>query len=480
LAQQVSKPPEQPEQHEVQSHISQPLHRQQKRFGVFVLLALVSVLILSSSTLLLLSLTQKTIQQPFTTPGANGTSTQQHSPIAAVTATVTPDKNVTAIATPPLFAPGNTLVPPLQLPAGHYVLYEQQNTIYVVAATGGLSQVVHAPGYIYNQAVHPILTPSGQLLYSGNGVWLTGIFGGTARQITPLAPDDTITSMALSNDGTTVAWSTEPVSGNGLLDIYAGPLTAPVKVFERPTTNCPCFRVFAFLNSAGKQSNTSLLLTDGQQSHESLQFGLWSLDLTEPLAATPHLLLDGDSPQGPLALAPSSNVLLYSTYEGSVAVPTDGSVPADVAILNYANSLKVTTLDGQPLAFANSQVILAGQREFGNSAAYHWVTTPVFTSDGHMLIYVEFASQSQDPYDRSNALFIAYVNGTGKHLQVEKPQLMATSNALLLELGAWFNDHILTFYGDGTLYALDIRTGAVATITQTEAYARIIAVVGDV
>jgi hypothetical protein len=55
---------------------------------------------------------------------------------------------------------------------------------------------------------------------------------------------------------------------------------------------------------------------------------------------------------------------------------------------------------------------------------------------------------------------------------------MATTNAQLLELGVWFNGNILTLYADGTLYAMDIRNGTVATIAQTGAYARIIAVAG--
>jgi len=71
------------------------------------------------------------------------------------------------------------------------------------------------------------------------------------------------------------------------------------------------------------------------------------------------------------------------------------------------------------------------------------------------------------------------MSGSGKHLRVSNPQLMATSNANLLELGPWFNNHILTFYGDGSLYAMDIQTGAVATIVQTGVYARIIAVRGN-
>jgi hypothetical protein len=63
-------------------------------------------------------------------------------------------------------------------------------------------------------------------------------------------------------------------------------------------------------------------------------------------------------------------------------------------------------------------------------------------------------------------------------LRVSQAQLLATSNVRLLELGAWFDNHILTVYGDGSLYAIDIQSGAVATIVQTGAYARIIAVVG--
>ena len=283
--------------------------------------------------------------------------------------------------------------------------------------------------------------------------------------------------MALSSDGTTIAWSTEPAGGDGLIDIYAGPLTAPTRVFEQSSSACPCFRVFAFMNGQGKQGDTTLLLTDGQQSHEAIQFGLWTLNITDPASARPHLVMDeGNSQQGPLALAPQSNVLLYSSYEGEVPMPTDKSVPDDVATLNYPNSLDMTTVDGQPLA--TSQVLLSEQHALSNRAVYHWETTPVFTPDGHTLLYVEFSSQTQAPYDRSSALFEVQVSGSGKNLNVSKPQLMAGSTARLLELGPWLNNHILTFYGDGTLYALDIQSGAVATIAQTKTYARIIAVVG--
>jgi hypothetical protein len=465
---------------EAEPHISKPLPVHHARFsfvGIIVLLVLISILILSSTSLLLPNLIQV-----FTYQGlqiAKRTPSVQPAHTFHVSPTPTTDPDATPAAAPPIIAPNNAVTPPLQLPSGREIIYEQQNSIYMVSSTGGGSpQVLSTPGYIYNQAVRPVLTPSGQLLYSGDGIYLADIFGDTPEKIATLAPNLVITSMALSNDGTMVAWSTEPASGDGVIDVYAGSLTAPGKVFEQSSTTCPCFRVFAFMNGSVKQGDTTLLLTDGQQSHESIQFGLWTLDLTNPLSALPQPLLDGNSPQGPLALAPFGNVLLYSTYEGQVPEPTDSSVPDDLAVLKYANSLKVTTLAGHPLAMSTSQVLLAEQHELANSAAYHWVTTPVFTVDGHAVIYVEFSTQTQPPYDRTSALFMATISGSGKQLRVGSAQLMATSNVKLLELGAWLSNHILTFYGDGKLYAVDILSGAVATIAQTGVYARVIAVVG--
>ncbi len=480
MTQQVSNPTERPD--EERAHISEPLAVQGTRFsfiGITILLVLISIVILSSIGLLLPNLVQVyTHTGPYK---AVGTATARSGHTTSVSSTPTTDQNVTPTATPPIFTPNNATAPSLQLPAGREIIYEQQNNIYMISSTGNaLPQVLTTPGYSYNQAVRPLITPSGQLLYSGDGIYLTDIFGGTTEKIASLAANQVVTSLALSSDGTTVAWSTEPASGNGVIDLYAGPLTSPTKVFEQSSSSCPCFRIFAFMNGAAKQGDTTLLLTDGQQSQEAIQFGLWSLDLSNSnaLEATPHPLLDGDSPQGPLILDPYSNVLLYSSYEGQVPKPTDGSVPDDLAVLKYANSLAVTTLDGHPLALDSSQVLLSEQHELRNSAAYHWVSTPVFTVDGSTLIYVEFSTQAQPPYDRSSALFMAKISGTGKQLRVGKAQLMATSNAKLLELGPWFNTKILTFYGDETLYAMNVQTGAVATITQTGAYARIIAVVG--
>lgn len=474
MSQQVSNPPEPKD--EEKPRISKPLPVQPGRFsstGIVILLVLISILIISSTSLLLPNLVQ-VYTQTNSSADVSSSATAQSKHAVSLSPTPTTGQNVTPTATPPIFTPNNTTAPSLQLPSGHEIIYEQQNNIYMMSSTGGETpQVLSTPGYIYNRAVRPLLTPSGQLLYSGDGIYLMDLSGGTPEKIAALAANQVITSLALSSDGKMAAWSTGPASGNGVIDLYAGPLATPGKVFEQSSSTCPCFRIFAFMD------NTTLLLTDGQQSHEAIQFGLWALDISNPLNTTAQPLLDGNSPQGPLALAPYGYVLLYSSYEGQVPKPTDGSVPDDLAVLKYANSLKVTTLDGHPLKMDTSHVLLAEQHELHNSAAYHWVETPVFTVDGHTIIYVEFSTEAQPPYDRSNALFVAKISGSGKQLRVSNAQLMATSNANLLELGPWFNNHILTFYGDGSLYAMDIQTGAVATIVQTGAYARIIAVLNS-
>ena len=47
-----------------------------------------------------------------------------------------------------------------------------------------------------------------------------------------------------------------------------------------------------------------------------------------------------------------------------------------------------------------------------------------------------------------------------------------------MELGAWFNNHIITFYADGYLYAMDLQTNALTTLARTKTYASIVAVIG--
>ena len=442
---------------------------------ITILLTLVGLLVVSSLGALLFSVVQ----------AASGSATLTPTVIASQTAsagktTPTPALSPTPVSDAPFSPPNNAALPVLQLPTGHMLIYEERNGIYLIPGTDGTPQQLSTPGYLYNEAVRPILTPTGQLLYSGpGGIWLINIFTGITTQVATLAPNQVITAMTLSSDGTTIAWSTQAANGSGAIAVFAGSLNAPVKVFEQSSARCPCFRVFGFLNASGKQGNNTLLLTDSQQSYEAIQYGLWSIDLTAPpLTAQPSLLLPENTSQGPLALAPYSNILLYSTYEGDIPVPTDGSVPTDIGTLTYPNSLDVTTLDGRPLKTDITQTLLPEQHDLPNSAEYHWITTPVFTPDGHSIIYVEFSSLSQPPYDRSSAIFIASISGVGKSLRIGKPQLLLTSTARLVELGGWFSNNVLTIYADNALYALNIQHDTIANIIHTYTYARVIGAVG--
>ena len=126
------------------------------------------------------------------------------------------------------------------------MIYEQQNGLYAVSTGSNVAEQIPTTGFVYDEAVTPILTPNGQILYAGNGIWITDIFGGTPTKIADLAPGQLITSMALSSDGKMIAWSTESVDGTGLIDIHAGPLASPSVVFEQSALNCPCFRIFSF------------------------------------------------------------------------------------------------------------------------------------------------------------------------------------------------------------------------------------------
>ena len=442
---------------------------------VIILLSLVGLLVVSSLGALLFNVIQAASGSTALTPTASASQTT-----LAGKATPAPTLSPTPVSDAPFSPPDNAPIAVLQLPTGHTLIYEEDTGIYLVSSAGGTPQQLSTPGYLYNEAARPILTPADELLYSGtNGIWLINIFTGITTRVAALAPNQVITAMMLSSDGTTIAWSTQAANGGGVIAVFAGSLTAPVKVFAQSSTHCPCFRVFSFLNGKGKQGNDTLLLTDSQQSYEAIQYGLWSLDLTAPpLTAQPSLLLPENTSQGPLALAPYSNVLLYSSYEGDIPVPTDGSVPPDIGTLTYPNSLDVTTLAGRPLKTDITQTLLPEQHDLPNSAEYHWITTPVFTPDGHSIIYVEFSSLSQPPYDRSSAIFSASISGAGKSLRVGQPQLLLTSTARLVELGGWFSNNVLTIYADNALYALNIQHDTIAAIIHTYTYARIIGSVG--
>jgi hypothetical protein len=471
----VTDPPKQRLQ-----RISQPLQDAHvgirfTKAGVFSLLILIVLLLLLFSGQLLVNLIQVNGRHAkANTLGthSNPISTRHNSTILTPTPTFDQD------AASPIFTPGNASITPLQLPASFSVIYQQVDGLYIVSGSDTVPHKIPATGYVYSEAVPPILMPSGQLLYSGNGIWLMDPFGGTSTQIAVLPPGQVITSMALSSDGSKIAWTTEPVDGTGNIDVYAGPLAAPAIVYEQPALDCPCFRIFSFAKGVGSKANNTLLLTDDRGSNEAVQYGLWSLDLTQTLSI-PQLILDEDPQQGPLALTPIGSGLLYSSNEGAVPVPTDNSVPTSIAALSYANDLNLTTMSGSSLTLGASQKVLVKQDNLSNSAQYHWVTTPLFSPDARTLAYIEFSSDSQDPYDRHSALYTVQISGSGTHIHAGKPKLIATSTELLMELGAWLNNHIITFYADGSLYAMDLQTNAITTLARTNTYANIIAVIGS-
>lgn len=480
MAQQVSRPPEEePAQKQLLQSVSPSFMQPAivvpvSRTGIISLLVVVSLLLLLFTGLLLNSAWQL-LKQP--APVAN---THQHTVLSQGQ-----DSDA------PLTVVGRAAPVTLRLPSGRYVIYEQQNGLYTVSTSGGTPQLIATPGYIYNRATPPIITPSGQLLYSGDGLWLTDIYNGFSQQIATLDPGQIITSLVLSSDGTKVAWSTEPVDGNGNAAIHEGPLLQSRVIYQHAASDCPCFRVFSFYDSHERPPDSALLLADDRGDHRAVRYGLWMLDLNQPAIndqasqaskdTQPQLqqLMGEDTQQGPLVLAPYTNTLLYSSFEGVMQQPTDDSVPQEIATLSYANSLVMTTLSGKTPTIGTQQTILSEQHALNNQAQYHWVTTPRFTLDGNTLVYVEFTSDAQAPFDRHSAFYTVQVSGSGSSLHTGRPQLLATSNDRFVELGSWVNGHVVTFYSDGTIYALDITTGAVATIEQTNVYAHPVAVVGQ-
>lgn len=479
MTQQVGRPPE---EKLAQKHLSSPVATPLvpstpevavSRVGIISLLVVVSLLFLLFTGLLFNSAWQL-IRQP-TSSSAVGNAHTVH-------------KQGGQDSDAPLTVAGRTVPMTPTLPGGRYVIYEQQNSLYAVLATGGTPQLISTPGYVYSRATPPIVTPSGQLLYSGDGLWLTDIFNGFSQQIATLNPGQIITSLVLSSDGTKVAWSTEPVDGSGNVAIYEGPLQQSSLIYQHAASACPCFRVFSFYTSPQRPDDSVLLLADDRGDHRAVRYGLWMLDMNQPAInnrngkdVQPQMqqLISEDTQQGPLLLAPYTNMLLYSSFEGVMQQPTDDSVPQEIATLNYPNSLVMTTLNGKTPTLGAQQTILSEQHALSNQAQYHWVTTPRFTPDGRSLLYIEFTSDAQAPFDRHSAFYTVPISGSGASLRVGRPQLLATSNDQFVELGNWLNGHIITMYSDGALYALDITTGAVATIVHTNVYAHPVAIVGQ-
>jgi hypothetical protein len=353
------------------------------------------------------------------------------------------------------------------------LLVEQQHGLALIPTHGGPVKSLVTPGYSYNQAVPPILLPSGQILYSGNGIWITSLTHPVPRQVVSLPVDQVLTSLVVNDDASMFAWSTSPAQGKGLVKIYAGPLDHILLVYQRSAALCPCLRAFSFLRASATQS--TLLLSDDRSDHHPVNYGLWSLDLTKFPGAQPQLLRSPDPTQGPLAFSSRNNTLLYAPAKGFVPAPTDSSVPDELASQSYANSLSLLSLDPQTAHINSEQEVVPVQRQHSNSAEYHWVTTPRFSLDGGTLAYILFSSDVAQPYDRHNALYLATLsNGQ----PTSRPQLLASSMADFIELGPWLSNQFLSLYADGSIYILDTQSnGLVRLGTLSGEYTRILSVV---
>ena len=362
-----------------------------------------------------------------------------------------------------------------QLPRS--LVYEQASQLWIVSSWNGVPQKLFTPGYLYSRGVPPLITPSGQLVYGGDGVWLTDPFAGHARRIARLPVGQIITSMALSQDGSQLAWSSVLVSGKGTINLYAGPLEATVLVHQQPANLCPCFRIFSFLRDYKSLGEKTLLLTEDHGDHGAVQHGLWILNLE----AQPRQLLASDPPQGPLALAPDGNHLLYASWEGYTPVPRNGSLPVDAEPLSYANDLNIATIDPQVPKLANSQVIVQGQPlpqpEAMATATYHWIMTLRFSPNGSTLAYLVFTSDIKGNFNRYSIIYTVTVKNSETQITLGSPQRVAFGSSGYYELGDWLDEHYLALYGNGGLYTLDIQHGKVTRIILTKEYARIIGAV---
>ncbi len=370
------------------------------------------------------------------------------------------------------------------------LVYVQQDGIWLASLSKeGTPHHLVTPHYRYNQAVMPLLTPSGDLIYAADdGIRLLHInaLNGTTsadKLLASLADDTVVTSLVLNADGSQMAWSAAPRSGNGTITFYAGSLEATRQIYQQAAGHCPCWRVFAFASA----STSDLLLTEDHNDHLQVQHGLWLLKNTP--GKQPYQLLPGDPPQGPLAFSSQNNRIVYSSWEGYVPVWEQQTELTSLRTRSYANDLLLSSIPDElaPLRTPQAIVPLQPAQQVPDTQAasrtgtptvvpypYHWETTPRFSADGESLLYIQFTVSSQAPFERYSTLYradLSQVNASTNPLPV---QPLATAPHSYVEAGSWIDEDTITLYADQTLYALNIQQGVVTTLTTTNGYAQII------
>lgn len=358
---------------------------------------------------------------------------------------------------------------PPRLPANTGVLYTVGNVIYLLT-NNTIPEALNMPGY--NSFISPILTSDGHLLYAGNGLYLADPLNSNATLPLQIAKINTATqviaSIAISADGKQVFWSVEPHNGVGKMMIYEATLTAtgasePTLLYSQQAGNCPCYLIFG-VGPTSADGTPTLLLSDDLGTPTGQGTGLWVFDVTHQQVG-PELLVDNQG-QAPLTLSADGTRLAYGLTTGEVPEPTDGSVPLQIGSLPYANSMAVAGWNGTELG--TPAIIVPSQANVPTFSSYHWITTPIFSSDNQSLAYIQFSSDDKGPYDRHSSLYITETNGQST------PRVIVNFSARLVELGGWLDNHTLLFYADGGIYALDTQTTAFSLLATTGGYGSII------
>src|SRR5262249_43902173 len=109
--------------------------------------------------------------------------------------------------------------------------------------------------------------------------------------------------------------------------------------------------------------------------------------------------------------------------------------------------------------------------------AYHWVMTPRFSPDGRTLAYLEFTGNLYAPFTRNTKIYTVNIDSSGTQIVLNSPRLLASGVSGYSELGDWLDEHQITLYSNGEIYALDSQHRILKKILQTREYAQIIATV---